>query len=312
MTDATQQSWRGVFTIPCTPFHDDGALDLQSLASVVEFCVDAGAHGLVAPVLASEAWTLSPEERTLVIDTLVHGVRGRIPVVIGVSADTADTSLRLARQAEQAGANAVIAIAPAECNDDLDRIFRFYEALSNAMTLPIFVQNVDPPYGTRLDGSFVARLVREIPRVDWIKEETTPPGWAMTKEIAESDSKLRGVMGGVAGRYLFDEYRRGACGFMPACEFTDVDARLWNILENGDETRARRLFERLLPLLNFESRGGGVYKSVMKRRGVIASDYTRQYAGNPLDRYDRLELDRLLEDIEDLFTLAPLGNRLAG
>lgn len=305
-------SWRGVFTIPCTPFHDDGELDLDSLAAVVEFCVDAGAHGLVAPVLASEAWTLSAEERRVVIDTLVSGVHGRIPVVIGVSADTVPASLNLARQAERAGADAVIAIAPAECAGKLDAIFAFYQALSNAMALPIFVQNVDPPYGARLDGSFVARLVREIPRVDWVKEETTPPGWAMTVEIEQAGPKLRGVMGGVAGRYLFDEYRRGACGFMPACEVTDVDVRLWNTLERGDETAARRLFERLLPLLNFESRGGGVYKSVMKRRGVIASDYTRQYAGNPLDHYDRLELDRLLDDIEDLFTLAPLGDRLAG
>lgn len=306
-----ERPWRGVFTIPCTPFTDDGALDLDSLVSVVEFCVDAGAHGVVAPVLASEAWTLSAGERAVVIETLVSGVDGRIPVVIGVSADTQDASLHLARQAERAGADAVIAIAPSECNGDLEAIFGFYRALSEAMSLPIFVQNVDPPYGARLSGSFVARLVREIPRVDWVKEETMPPGWAMTAEIEEAGPKLRGVMGGVAGRYLFDEYRRGACGFMPACEVTDVHARIWNTLDGGDETEARRLFERLLPLSNFESRGGGVYKSVMKRRGVIASDYTRQYNGNPLDRYDRMELDRLLEDIEDLFTLAPLGARLA-
>lgn len=307
----TAQNWRGVFAIPCTPFHDGGALDLESLASVVAFCVDAGAHGVVAPVLASEAWTLSAAERHLVIDTLVTGVRGRIPVVIGISADTQDGSLRLAQQAEQAGADAVIAIPPPECQSEPDAIFAFYRTLSNAVSLPIFVQNVDPPYGTRMTGSFVARLVREIPRVDWVKEETTPPGWAMTAEIEESGSKLRGIMGGVAGRYLFDEYRRGARGFMPACEVTDVHVQIWDALERGNETGARRLFERLLPVLNFESRGGGVYKSVMKRRGVIASDYTRQYAGNPLDRYDRMELDRLLEDIQDLFTLAPLGTRLA-
>ena len=40
------QSWRGVFTIPCTPFTETGALDLASLRRQIEFCVDAGAHGI--------------------------------------------------------------------------------------------------------------------------------------------------------------------------------------------------------------------------------------------------------------------------
>lgn len=305
------QPWRGVFTIPCTPFTDDGALDRDGLASVIEFCVHAGAHGIVAPVLASEAWTLSPEERRVVIEALVEGVHSRRPVVIGISAETRAASLLLARQAEASGGAAVIAIPPPECGGDLETIFAFYQELSAAVALPIFIQNVDPPYGVRMSGSFVARLVREIPRVDWVKEETVPPGWAMTAEIEESGAKLRGIMGGVAGRYLFDEFRRGACGFMPACEVTDVHAQVWNALDSGDETRARRLFERLLPILSFEARAGGVPKAVLKRRGVIASDYMRQFDGNPLDRYDRMELDRLLEDIEDLFTLAPLQGRLS-
>jgi 4-hydroxy-tetrahydrodipicolinate synthase len=299
-------AWRGVFTIPCTPFTEDGAFDRDGLGAVIEFCVDAGAHGIVAPVLASEAWTLTTEERRIVIRALVEGVRQRIPVVIGVSADTRETSLQLARQAEEAGGDAVIAIPPADCGGELDAVSSFYQTLSQAIALPIFIQNVDPPYGPRLPASFVARLVREIPRVDWVKEETMPPGWAITAEIEESGPKLRGVMGGAAGRYLFDEYRRGACGFMPACEVTDVHVQVWNTLDGGDESTARALFNRLLPVLSFEGRAGGVCKAVLKRRGIIASDYTRQFSGNPLDRYDRLELDRLLEDIEDLFTLAPL------
>jgi dihydrodipicolinate synthase/N-acetylneuraminate lyase len=303
-------SWRGVFTIPCTPFIDQSELDLDGLASVIEFCVNAGAHGIVAPVLASEAWTLTTEERHIVIRALVEGVRSRIPVVIGVSADTRETSLLLARQAESAGGDAVIAIPPIDCDGELEGIYDFYRALSDSVQLPIFIQNVDPPYGTRLPASFVARLVREIPRVDWVKEETIPPGWAITAEIEESGPKLRGIMGGIAGRYLFDEYRRGACGFMPACEVTDVHVQVWNALDGGDETTARALFNRLLPVLSFEGRAGGVCKAVLKRRGIIASDYTRQFSGNPLDRYDRMELDRLLEDIEDLFILAPLQGRL--
>ena len=131
--------------------------------------------------------------------------------------------------------------------------------------------------------------------------------WLATEDAAElaaCNGKLRGVMGGVAGRYLLDEYRRGACGTMPACEMTDVHVQVWEALEAGDERRARDLFNRLLPLLNFEGLMPGVYKAVLKRRGVIASDYLRHYGGNPLDAADRRELDAILDDMGDLFRVA--------
>jgi dihydrodipicolinate synthase/N-acetylneuraminate lyase len=297
--------WRGVFTIPCTPFTDNGALDLASLRSEVEFCVAAGAHGVVAPVNASEAWTLTDEERRTVAETIVTTVAGRIPVVVGVSAGSAAAAVAFARHAAAIGADAVIALPPTGPAAPLPAIYEFYRALAEAITIPIFVQNHDAPYGTRLSPEFVARLVRELPHVDWVKEETLPPGHAITAELQLAGPKLKGVMGGIAGRHLIDEHRRGACGTMPACEATDVHVQVWEALESGDACDARRLFNRLLPLLNFEARLPGVYKAVLKRRGVIASDYLRHHAGNPLDEFDRTELDAILGDMCDLFRLAP-------
>lgn len=303
MTDAP--TWRGVFTIPCTPFTDDGALDPASLRSEVEFCVEAGAHGVVAPVNASEAWTLTDDERRAVAKTIVETVGGRIPVVVGVSAGSATASVAFARHAAEIGADAVIALPPTGPSAPLSAIYDFYRALSEAIPIPIFIQNHDAPYGTRLSPEFVARLVRELPRVDWVKEETLPPGHAISAEIDLAGPNLKGIMGGIAGRYLIDEYRRGACGTMPACEATDVHVQVWDALESGDERRSRDLFNRLLPLLNFEARMPGVYKAVLKRRGVIASDYLRHHAGNPLDALDRQELDAILADMSDLFRVAP-------
>ncbi|MDQ3442091.1 MAG: dihydrodipicolinate synthase family protein [Chloroflexota bacterium] len=297
-------AWRGVFTIPCTPFDDTGALDLASLAREIEFCVDAGAHGIVGPVNASEAWTLTDDERRQVSETIVETTAGRIPVVVGVSAGSAEASLVFMRHANEIGADAVIALPPTGPTAPLSAIHDYYRRLGEATSIPIFIQNHDAPYGTRLPAEFVAQLIREVPFVDWVKEETVPSGHAIAKEIELAGTRLQGVMGGIAGRYLFDEYRRGACGTMPACEVTDLHVLVWNALDAGDEAGARHLFSRLLPLLNFEARMSGVYKAVLKRRGVIASDYMRHYAGNPLDELDRVELDAILDDLRDLYTLA--------
>ncbi len=300
----SSMAWRGVFTIPCTPFTDSGDLDLASLRNEIDFCVAAGAHGIVAPVNASEAWTLSDEERRTVTETLIRTVDGRIPVVIGVSAGASPAAAAFARHAEQSGADAVIALPPSGPPAPLTAIYAYYQALSKAVTIPIFVQNHDAPYGTRLSPEFVARLVNELPCVDWIKEETMPPGHAISAELELCEPKLKGIMGGVAGRYMLDEYRRGACGTMPACEMTDVHVQVWDALEAGDEATARTVFNRLLPILNYEGLMPGVYKAVLKQRGVIATDYLRHYAGNPLDACDRRELDAILADMRDLFRLA--------
>ncbi|HKG27305.1 MAG TPA: dihydrodipicolinate synthase family protein, partial [Thermomicrobiales bacterium] len=141
MTDAL--AWRGVFTIPCTPFTDDGALDLASLRSEVEFCVAAGAHGVVAPVNASEAWTLTDDERRSVAKTIVETVGGRIPVVVGVSSGSAVASVAFARHAAEIGADAVIALPPTGPAAPLSAIYEFYRALSEAIAIPIFIQNHD-------------------------------------------------------------------------------------------------------------------------------------------------------------------------
>jgi 4-hydroxy-tetrahydrodipicolinate synthase len=47
------------------------------------------------------------------------------------------------------------------------------------------------------------------------------------------------VFGGQGGIYMIEEYNRGACGNMPACQAADVLGRIWNMLEAGDQAGAR-------------------------------------------------------------------------
>jgi dihydrodipicolinate synthase/N-acetylneuraminate lyase len=301
------QGWRGVFAIPCTPFTDSGELDLSSLHRQLEFCLDAGAHGIVAPVNASEFWTLSDDERRTVAEQVIKTVGGKVPVVIGVATGSGGVAASLAKHAESSGAHAVITMPPNGNGGGVtrDTIFEYYRNLSNTVEIPIFVQNYHTPSSLRMNPEFVSLLVRELEHVDYIKEETPSANQLIEAEIRLCGPKLKGVMGGLAGRYLMDEYRRGSCGTMPACEVTDVHVQVWDALEAGEERRARDLFNRLLPLLNYEALTPGVYKAVLKRRGVIASDYMRSHAGNPLDASDQRELSEILADMRDLFRLEP-------
>ena len=75
--------FRGIFTIPATPFTEDLQVDWDGLRRVVEFCVGCGAHGLVWPVNASAFYVLSDEERLKGMEVVVEQAAGRAPVVIG-------------------------------------------------------------------------------------------------------------------------------------------------------------------------------------------------------------------------------------
>src|SRR5262249_8016553 len=104
MSDSSRHSsHRGVFTIPCTPFTETGDLDEESLRREREFGVQAGAQRVVAPVNASEYTSLADDERLRVVESVVAGVAGRVPVVAGVSAVSAEVAALFARHAADVG-----------------------------------------------------------------------------------------------------------------------------------------------------------------------------------------------------------------
>ena len=312
---------RGLFAIPVTPFTDQGELDEASLRRLIAFCVEAGAHGIVTPVNASEFTTLSADERRRVTRIAVEETEragraareaggGRVPVVIGVGARTSPEAVSFAKLAEDAGAAAVIAMPAFDPPLDARGIYDFYAALAGAVRLPVYIQNHEPigagpgpRPGTPMSPELMAQLCRELDGVRYIKEESLNTGYKITRTLELAGEHCWGIMGGKAGRYILDEFRRGACGTMPACESADVHAQLWNALDAGDERAARHIFKELLPLLNYEAAfGTAVYKEVLYRRRIIASPYQR-LPGLTLDRYDHAELDCILAELAPLFTV---------
>lgn len=299
---------RGIYAIPSTPFHENLTVDEEGLRNCIRFCLDAGSQGIVLPVNASEFTYLSDEERKRVVEIAVETAEGRIPVVAGVSATCAPVAKIFAKHAQACGAAALIAMPPYVHKATFDEIFKYYQMLSETVDLPIFIQNYIPPVGTPMSPEFLMKLVEELDNVDYIKEETAFAGHVMSRvfDLARNlpDGKFKGVIGGKAGRYLIDEYRRGACGNMPACEIVDVQVKIWDYLEKGLEKEASEIYNQALPLMNFETAyGPAVYKEVLKRRGVIRSAAIRALDGRKLDALDLIELDRIMADLEPYFSV---------
>ncbi len=295
--------WRGIFVIIVTPFTESYELDEESLRKEVRFCIEAGAHGLVGPANASEFPTLSDDERKRWLEIVIDETAGQIPVIAATTSGHALPAAALSRWAQNRGADGIMAMPPPVLSPGPEGCYAYYAALSQAVEIPIFIQNYSGPAGTPMPTALLARMCRELEWVQYLKEETLPEPRAISGTLAAAGAACKGVFGGQGGIYLLDEYRRGAHGNMPAGQITDLHVAMWELLENGDEAGARQLYNRVLPLLNFERMHGvATYKEVLYRRGIFRSRASRA-PGKFLDELDRAELDAILADIEGLYKL---------
>ena len=305
------EPFRGVFTIPSTPFDERFQVDCEGLRRIVDFCVGCGAHGIVWPVNASSFATLSDGERLEGMRVVVEQVAGRVPVVIGTQGVSTSHAVMFSRQANEVGADAVIAMAPyvQELVDEA-AFLEYYRGISDVVDIPVFIQNHSR--GSVLSVKTMARIIQEVEHVEYIKEETFPVTHKLTQLLEVAGPKLKGVFGGAGGRYLLLEHPRGVSGQMPGCHITDVVVRLWNELDAGDLQEAKRVYGLMAPLFALETLKGTSYPEVLRRRGVIESARVRSASSTLMDEYDRRALDDILRDLEPLFTWQGGGPILYG
>jgi len=291
----SERPWRGSFAIPMTPYDERDRIDEEVLAAEIEFCIESGAGGLVTPVMVSEFRVLSEEERRTMIRVPLAVSVGRVPVIANCAAVNTPLAVSFARYAQEAGADAVIAMPPYTLRPDFETIYAYYQAVSDAVTIPVWIQNAGI---AALSADQIARLCTEIENVSWVKEEVHPSTHSIGALVSRGCPAIEGVMGGGGGRYMIAENARGAKGVVHACQFCDVVQHVWDLLEAGREDDTRDLHEHLLPGLVLEGLMGMAFaKEIMVRRGVFRNHRIRSRA-RPLDEDDMREIDRVWERIQ--------------
>jgi len=235
--------------------------------------------------------------------SVVAGVaQGRVPLVVGGSAPEAAATIAAMRQARDAGAAAVMIMAPKTLTATAD-VIAFFAEVARAADVPIMLQNAPPPAGSGLPVDVVLDVVRAVPQIAYVKEEALPSGARISRVIAAAPASLLGVLGGAGGRYITDELARGAVGTMPAVELSELHVALFRAHRAGDRAGVRRWFDRMLPVLNMQAVFRmSLTKEVLRRRGII--DCTAKRAAGPdFDAGDHIELTELLAELAD--ALAP-------
>jgi dihydrodipicolinate synthase/N-acetylneuraminate lyase len=240
----------GVFPIVPTVFTRNGRIDVEATLGVVDYIVACKSAGVVFPGLASEYDMLSNDERVELGDAIGQRVAGRMPFIVGASAQDRADVFDLVKAGAAAGAVAAMVLTPREHVGDLPAMIAFYADACQRGGIPIMIQNAPPPMGSGLSLDKIAAIARAVPNVRFVKEEAQPSGQRITQLTELAGTDLDGVFGGAGARYVMDELRRGARGTMPACEITEVHVAMLAAYADGDIESARVLFERTLPLLS--------------------------------------------------------------
>ena len=199
---------KGVFGLLPTPYTEDYEILTSDLRAAADFCCRSGQHGIVWPVMVGEFYFLGEEERIRNLDAVLEEVNGRLPVVFGCSGISVPQVLLFARAAQQAGADAIVAMAPARA-----------DAADGHGDVPASAGGLRRPHHPAECGHVrlaqpeqLAALVDEVPQIEYIKEER-PPG---PKHIAEVHAvlgdKVKTIFGGFGGKFLPEELGRGANG----------------------------------------------------------------------------------------------------
>ena len=223
------QNPRGVYSIPVTPFKDNGELDIKSLRRCIEFCLEKGAHGIVMPVNASEVGTLTDIERDLVLKEGVKTVSGSVHFVAGVTGNSVKQVVERAKIAQDLGADSIMTMPSVKISSS-QYIYDYFGEISKSVDIPLWIQNNDMQ-GKLVPTKVIIDLINDFENIIYLKEESGFVGHVISEVVEKVGDKCKSIMGGIGGTFLMDEYRRGSSGTMPAGHFTDIVVSIWNALD---------------------------------------------------------------------------------
>ncbi|WP_249299498.1 4-hydroxy-tetrahydrodipicolinate synthase [Feifania hominis] len=152
-----------------TPFHEDGSVNYEKLAELIEFQISSGTDAIVICGTTGESATMTVEEDMKSIEFTVRQVAGRVPVIAGAGSNNTQTAIETSRHAESVGADALLLVTPYYNKTTQRGLVRHYTAIAESVTIPIILYNVPSRTGLNITPETCEQLAK-IPNIVAIKE----------------------------------------------------------------------------------------------------------------------------------------------
>jgi 4-hydroxy-tetrahydrodipicolinate synthase len=161
---------RGSITALITPFKN-GAIDETALRRMVDWQITQGTQGLVPVGTTGESPTLDHAEHQRVVEICVQAANRRVPVIAGAGSNATAEAIQFTRHAKEAGADAVLSVAPYYNKPTQEGLYRHFAAIAETVDIPIILYNIPGRSIVEIAVETMARLA-EIPQIIGVKDAT--------------------------------------------------------------------------------------------------------------------------------------------
>jgi N-acetylneuraminate lyase/4-hydroxy-tetrahydrodipicolinate synthase len=255
-----------------TPFTEDGDVYEQGLRQLVEFQIEKGSHGLFICGTYGSGPIMTVEERKKVHELVVDQAEGRITVVAHVGTTSTAQSVALAQHAESVGADYIASVSPYYHGHDERAVVQYFEALIQAVHLPLYVYNNPKASGVTITPSFLRHLADV--GVQGIKDS----GFSLIELThfmlaLQHAPDFRFIVGTEA--LALPAFLLGAKGSVAglANAFPELVVKLWDLFQAGEYEQAVQVqmqVTRARQVLHIPSSTNAACYAVLHERGIDA------------------------------------------
>ena len=269
-----------------TPFKD-GAVDVDTLKSLVNWHIEQGSHGLVPVGTTGESPTLSHEEHEMVVAEVVKAAAGRVPVIAGAGSNNTAESLRFMAHAKEVGATAALVVTPYYNKPTQSGLIAHFKTLHDACDLPIIIYNIPGRSVVDMSPQTMGELA-QLPRIIGVKDATGDLARVCEQRITCGADFLQ-ISGEDATAHGFNAQGGIGCISVTANAAPKLCAELQNACLAGDYATALDLQDKLMPL----------HQAIFTEPGLVGAKYAMSQLGLCSDEV-RLPLTPLTDSTKGL------------
>lgn len=263
-----------IATAMITPFREDGSIHFEMVSDVVEHLIANGTDSIVVCGTTGESPTLSHDEKVALIRFVVKTVHNRVTVIAGTGSNNTQASIDLTKEAEAAGADGIMLVAPYYNKPNQRGMYEHFAAIAQSTTLPIMLYNIPGRSIVNIQPQTVLQLSK-IPNIQIVKEASGNLD-QMTEILAGAPDGFT-VYSGDDGLTLPLLSIGGAGVVSVAAHVVGNDMqKMVKAFKEGRHEEAASIHQALLPLIRalFATPNPSTVKYALTKLG-IGSEYVR-------------------------------------
>jgi dihydrodipicolinate synthase/N-acetylneuraminate lyase len=293
---------KGIVVPMVTPLTDIDALDIPGTEKLIEHILSGGVSGLFVLGTTGEFSSLSYRLRNEFIERVCYQVKGRVPVLVGITDTAMVESINLAKKAADCGAAAVVSAPPYYFSAGQPELIEYYRKMVRKLPLPVYLYNMPVHTKIMLEPATV-KTIAEDEKVIGLKDSSAnafyfrmlhyamreKPGFGLFvgPEEITADAVLMGARGGVNGG---------------ANMFPGLYVDLYNAAVSRDFERMQQLQEKVLQISSTIYTVGKFGSSYLKglKCALSIMGLCSDYLAEPFHRFRKEEHDKIRTNLEAL------------